>query len=332
MGLVRFALDGNYKRFYNELKVVGKEINKSPIILFIDTAFSTVICGSGLSDYLNYRFYNKNLKQRREYATIAYQAKFYKKAAHDQDGKYFYNKLNFHEKFKDYTKRDYFNPADGLEEMDKFLKAHPTFIIKPVAGLGGTDVKKMTAKEIKDHEKFLAKLKKDDMFLEEYIVQNKEWGKISPNSVNTIRVMTSAMNGKSKVFFAAARIGNGKSVADNFHQGGMGVLVDYEKGILVGRGIDKDLNEYITHPTTGVKFDGFKIPYWKEINEMCKKAALLNDKVHVVGWDVAITDDGPTLIEGNNGPGFDLVQVLVQHGTKYMLEDIKAELKKEGLW
>lgn len=104
------------------------------------------------------------------------------------------------------------------------------------------------------------------------------------------------------------------------------MLVDLETGTLVGNGIDKKLNES-EESITGIKFDGFKIPYWEEIKKMVLEAALVNDKVNLVGWDVAISKDGPLLIEGNRGPGFDLVQVLLKKGTKYMLDDLLEAVK-----
>lgn len=123
---------------------------------------------------------------------------------------------------------------------------------------------------------------------------------------------------------------HGKTIADNFHQGGKGVLVDIKNGVLVGNGIDKALNES-EKSITGITFNGFKIPYWEEIKKMVLEAALVNDKVNIVGWDVAISKNGPLIIEGNRGPGFDLVQVLLKKGTKYMLDDLLESVKNRKL-
>lgn len=103
-----------------------------------------------------------------------------------------------------------------------------------------------------------------------------------------------------------------------------------ETGKLSGNGIDKKLNES-EESITGIKFDGFQIPYWEEIKEMVLEAALVNDKVNLVGWDVAISKNGPLIIEGNRGPGFDLVQILLKKGTKYMLDDLLQEVKEGKL-
>lgn len=283
----------------------------------------------GLSDYLNYKFYQRTLKERRKYVTIKYAPKFYSKYSPKESATNLRIKPKFHEHYGKYTKRDYYIEEQGIEKLKEFVEKHSEFIMKPVDGLGGTGVQKDTIKNYKTVEELYNKLKENRMFIEEIVIQNKEWGKICPKSVNTIRAMTRIMNGKAELFYAAARIGNGKVIMDNFHQGGVGVSIDMEKGTLIGNAVSKDLEEMEVHTATGIKFDGYKIPYWNEIKDMVCEAAEINKEVKVVGWDVAIAEDGPLLIEANRRPGFDLVQVLLDHGAKYMLEEVKETAKAD---
>ncbi len=327
MSILSFARVGNYKRFYEDLKEISKHNKKPAWFMFADTALCTVLYGSGLQDYLNYKFYEKSFRERKTYVTIGYMEKAYRTLANIEWSPFISNKLNFHKNYSEFTKREYFSPEYSFEDFEKFLDRHSQFVMKPQIGLGGTEITKVVTAEIEDRQAFYQQVKERNACIEELIIQNEHWGKLSPNSVNTLRIMTGAVNGKSYIVFAAARIGSGKTIADNFHQGGTGVLVDLEKGQLVGNAIDKRLNES-PYSIAGVKVDGYEIPYWNEIREMVLKAALVNDKIHMVGWDVAITENGPLIIEGNRGPGFDLVQVLLKKGTKYMLDDLLAEVKK----
>ena len=326
MGLLKFAMRGNYKKYYEQLKELSKKNHKSPFLMFIDTGLCVLVCKSGLQDYLNYKFYEKSWKERRTYATIGYQHEFYKIAAHWDYAPFFSNKVNFHKNFKKYVKRSCVSYDEGLDAVTEFIKNHDSIVRKPINGLGGASVEKIDTKDIQDIKEFYEKLKEENCFLEELVIQNKEWSKLNPKSLNTVRVVTYCLNGKSKVLFAVARIGSGKSIVDNFHQGGVGVKVNIEKGCLEGNTIDKANNENPNTLLTNVKVDGFKIPYWKEIIQMTEEAAKVNDNVNIVGWDVGITDDGPLLIEGNRGPGMDIIQVLYKRGVKPELEEIKKEI------
>ena len=304
MGFIGFALKGNYKRHYKNLKNVSQKTGKSTILMFIDTAVSALVFKSGLQDYLNYEFYNKSFSERKTYATIGYQNKFYELAANV--------------KFVSYD--------DGFSKVKDFISSHKEFVRKPISGLGGQDVVKLASSDVKDMKTFYEKLKEENCLLEELVVQDAEWSKLNPNSINTLRIVTKCIGGKSEILFAVARIGAGKTIADNFHQGGVGVKINTAKGILEGEAIDKEGNVSKETSDTHVKVNGYKIPYWKEIKKMVNKAAKVNDNVNVIGWDVAISKDGPLIIEGNRGPGMDLVQVLYKRGVKPDLEKVKKEI------
>lgn len=326
MGLISWAIKGNYKRHYDNLKVLSLKNHKNPNLMFLDTIWCFVVYKSGLQDYLNYEFYNKKHQERKTYATIGYQAQLYKLAANYEYAPFFSNKINFHKNFKKFVKRDCVSFEDGLEKVKKFIDKNKYIVRKPISGLGGADVEKIATKDISDINKFYQELKNDNCFIEELVIQNKIWNKLNPDSLNTIRVVTSSLNGRSEVMFAVARIGSGESIVDNFHQGGVGVKVNIDKGCLEGQTIDKSGNVSDQTLKTKIKVDGFEIPYWSEIVKMVKEAAKVNDKVNIVGWDVAITDNGPLIIEGNRGPGMDIIQVLYKQGIKPELEKLKKEI------
>ena len=109
-----------------------------------------------------------------------------------------------------------------------------------------------------------------------------------------------------------AKSGNIKKFRQNLKE----ISKKENKSTLIGDAIDKDLNHFEVHPKSKVKFDGFQIPNWEKAKELVLKASLVNNHIHMVGWDVAITEKGTTLIEGNRRPGFDLIQVLSKKGRK----------------
>ena len=77
---------------------------------------------------------------------------------------------------------------------------------------------------------------------------------------------------------------------------------DLESGKLLTVGADKAGNTYTKHPITGTDIIGFTIPYWEEAKKMCLDAAQKVPQMRFVAWDVAITPNGPTFIEGNSFP------------------------------
>lgn len=315
MSLIEYAKAGNLKKFRNNLKEISKKENKSTFYLFNHFLITFLKSGCGYSDYLNYQLYNKTFKEISEYVTIKHQDKFYEIVSPAKYKTFFTIKPNFLNNFKNFINRDFFEDG-SIEDLEKFLSNNEEFMVKPRDGLGGMGVYKEYKKNIKDINEFYNYLKNNNLFIEEYVKQNEDINKLCKESVNTIRIMTFSYNGKSEIVYAAMRIGNGVNNVDNFHQGGMGCKIDLEKGILIGDAIDKDLNHFVVHPKSKVKFDGFKIPYWEEAKKLVLDASKVNNNIHLVGWDVAITDDGPTLIEGNRRPGFDLIQVLSKRGRK----------------
>lgn len=326
MAFYSYIFSANYKRYFDNLKKIAKKEDKSFTKMVWDTGYCVFRYGFCLSDYLNYKLYNKNGKERKKYVSTKTENKFYETVSPSAYKKRYTIKPNFLEDFKEYTRRDFIVPKEGnYEEFLKFLDNHEVFMSKPYDGLGGADVKKEYTKDIQDKKEYFNNAIKNRIFLEELVKQHPEMNTLCNKSVNTMRIMTFNDHGKSRIIWMGLRVGNGINAIDNFHAKGMAVNIDVNTGKLVGNAIDKDLNEYEEHPFTHVKFDGFQIPCFEDAKNMVLKASLESDKILVVGWDVAISEDGPVIIEGNRRPGFDIVQVL-SGGKMDMVEDVLKSL------
>ena len=81
MGILKYAFGAGYRRFYDNISGIAESEKKNRFLLLADAAFCTLRYGSGLTDYLNYEFWKRSAKERRQYVTIRTQDGFYKKVS-----------------------------------------------------------------------------------------------------------------------------------------------------------------------------------------------------------------------------------------------------------
>ena len=328
MSLLQYAIGANYKGYFEKLKKIAKEEKKCYLLLVLDTVWCTVRYGIVMTDYRNYKIYNRSHKERKEYVGAGGEDKLYSIVSPAKYKKRYTIKPDFLKDFAAYTKREFVVPErDSFEDFCGFLDRNPEFMTKPYDGSGGTSVKKMRVEEITDRKAFYDNAAEQKIFLEQLVKQHPEMNRLCSASVNTIRIMTLNDRGTPRILWAGLRVGNGINPVDNFHAEGMGVKIDPETGKLVGQAINKDNEAFDKHPVSGVEFDGFQIPCFQEAKELVLKASLESDKIRVVGWDVAISENGPLVIEGNRRPGFDLVQVLDDRGRMDIARQAIASVK-----
>lgn len=128
-------------------------------------------------------------------------------------------------------------------------------------------------------------------------------------STNSFRVLTYFKPGEgAKVIYSILKFGNNKAVTDNAHTGGVYVKVDPKTGNLDDTAYDEDLNTYKEHPLTKVKFKNKKIPNIDQIVSLAERLGNLFPNLTFVGWDIALTSDGPVVLEGNSSPGLTIIQ------------------------
>lgn len=147
----------------------------------------------------------------------------------------------------------------------------------------------------------------------------------SPTALNTIRAITYIDHqGTPRLAHAILRIAVGDTVTDNFAHGASGNLVapiDSESGVL-GRAVGSlsrtwpDIAPVERHPDTGNVIIGRPIPHWRSAKDLVLKAHATMPGMKTVGWDVAVTQDGPLIVEGNATYDVDLIQVAFDRGIK----------------
>lgn len=137
--------------------------------------------------------------------------------------------------------------------------------------------------------------------LQERIMQHADMARLHPESINTIRIVTFNNQGKVELFFAAVRVGTDRRNVDNWNAGGIAIAVDTTTGTLRSQGLQKWCYGKLAdkHPDTGITFEGYKIPYFEESVELVRNVHSYLYGMHSIGWDVAITVNGPTIIEAN---------------------------------
>ncbi len=294
--------------------------------LWKDVVQSSLKYNISLLDYFYFRFYELDEKTRETYAGTGfmyeYQLRMNPKGVRDV----LEDKILFLKKFKDFIIRkagavsELRNNKNALQE----LLDNPSgrLVAKGSKGQVGAEVKILKSKDF--DAKSLIKYMDENKFdlLEEYVVQHPDIMGMSPSGLNTIRVFTQIEDGKLHYLGARFRITINSEV-DNMAAGNPAAPIDIETGKVNGPAVFSDITrDPITiHPVTGVEIVNFQIPFWTEIREMMERAVFVSSENRSVGWDIAISEKGPELIEGNHNWCKLLWQLPVQKG-------LKAELVK----
>ena len=305
---IKRLLSMNYKKMFEVIDIVSKRSNISKTKIFFDMIKCSIKYKSGYMDYYVFCFEDLTDYQRSTFITRGINNNYIKKLNDKNYYDLFNNKVKFNEIFKKYLKRKYLYLDNNYGAFKKFTNEHKTLLAKPIDAQCGKGIEKIIIEENTNIKKLYNTLiSNSQLLVEEYVVQSSEMNRLFPNSVNTLRLVTSYIDGETTVLFRSIRIGNKDNVVDNFNHGGMYSVIS-ETGIITKPAIDKLGNIYKNHPVTNTKIVGFKIPYFKEALDMVIESSKVIKEVGLVGWDIAITDNGPLMIEGNQLPGYDIYQ------------------------
>ena len=155
--------------------------------------------------------------------------------------------------------------------------------------------------------------------IEELIIQSESMAILNPATVNTVRVPTIKIKDRVVIFHPFVRCGRGNSIVDNASSGGILAEVDAETGIVITKGVNELGESFVMHPTSKVVIPGFRIPCWDQAVKLVEELAHVVQTNNYVGWDLAFTDDGWVMVEGNPR-GQLLSQIASKKGIKKELE------------
>ena len=295
----------DWKAMWKTTGLLKKRSGKSRLWLLTDMLKCAVKYNAGYMDYKIAQMYRLNDEQRKTVITRGISNEIVRRMNPKEYWHFFDDKAQFNELFREFIPRKWIltNESTDTEELYALCRNSTQLIWKPLEGSSGQGIKKYTPEDWKDGpEAFLAKMNADGKgILEEMVIQHPKMASVCPTSVNTCRIATLLGDKRQGIVYAFLRIGNGK-VMDNVDCGGMAARIDLDTGRLLTVGADKQGNTFIKHPITNTSIIGFTIPYWEEAKAMCLKAAEKVPEMRFIAWDVAITENGPTFIEGNSFP------------------------------
>lgn len=190
------------------------------------------------------------------------------------------------------------------------LRSQRAVVVKPTKGHGGKGVRLASPVEVEA----MVVDPGVELLVQEQIVQHPELARIYPGSLNTARVLAVRLPGDGPVLAAAVHrwgaVGTGS--VDNFSSGGLCSSIDLTTGRLgpaVARSKARRRVQVDRHPDTGAQITGVLVPEWGVVRDLAIQLMDAFPELDHVGWDLAVSDRGPRVVEGNaNMPAVSVFQ------------------------
>ncbi|MDA9069340.1 hypothetical protein N9K07_01140 [Arenitalea sp.] len=236
------------------------------------------------------------------------------------------------------TVKQIYNKSDLVSFFEQVFTVNNLegLFFRPPSEYGGKGVFKLTRTGLKNELDVRFDSLINGYYVHTKIIeQHKEINKIHDKSVNTLRIISLITSeNHPEIISVFMRFGVGDSVIDNASSGGFFVGVNIDEGTL------KDTGHYLSqyggakikkHPDSGFIFEGFKVPYFKEACEEVLKGIMVIPN-RFIGWDVAITPNGPIIVEANSNPHLQISNIangglLKNPHIKKLLEELKQQSK-----
>jgi hypothetical protein len=160
-------------------------------------------------------------------------------------------------------------------------------------------------------------INKEGYLFQELLTPHPSIDAMTNGRVATMRLLIWLGPQGSTVREAVLRIPAGAHFVDNFRRAGNLVsYVNRETGRLGAacRGVGVNLESLTAHPDSGVQIAGSVAPDFDAAKALALRAATIFPSLHIQSWDVALTNDGPALLELNPGGNLNVIQLAAGRG------------------
>ena len=312
--------------FISFLNYAQKKSRRTKTGLLLDIVYCVLRYKISIVEYFQFNFFLTKKEERKIYVGTPCLEEYWLKMNPKSERYRLHNKLNFLEIYAPFIKHGHATLADLQAHNDSAARVlhnkSGKIVLKSIFGEGGMRIEVISVKDL-DSQAIIKRLAATgNDFVEECVVQHRDLMRLAPSGLNTLRIVTQLNNNDEVEILGTTLRISIISAIDNWHAGNIAAPINFSTGIVEGPACYMDItkpDEYY-HPMTGVDIIGFKIPYWKESLQMAKDAALYNTKNRSIGWDIAVTDDGPDLIEGNHNWDKVIWQRTVKRGLKPLIE------------
>lgn len=150
--------------------------------------------------------------------------------------------------------------------------------------------------------------RKQDCLVQPIIENHARIARVTNGALASLRIVT-GLDGNEGAAFVASLISlpHGKCETT---VGGIICSIERETGRL-RRAVFPDGGEVAWHPDTGLPIVGIMLPFWRESIELVRRAhQTAFARFAFLGWDIALANEGPLILETNSGWGALFHQVL----------------------
>ncbi|HEU4604341.1 MAG TPA: sugar-transfer associated ATP-grasp domain-containing protein [Steroidobacteraceae bacterium] len=243
---------------------------------------------------------------------------------------------------------DRFPHINTVEELARVLaSAPPQLFAKPADGWRGTGVFgpercgenwQLESEVLSDAQlaqRLLAAAGSSGLLLQRRLRSHRGLAPMGGDlGLSTVRINTALVREGAEILFVFAKIMGAKGLVDNFSGGRFGNLlacVDKHTGTITKVFGRRREHQYLMHPVThhpvtGTRLIGFTLPLWDQAVDLAKQVALAFSESPLIGLDVAITDNGPLIVEAQSDWDANGAQLMTGSGLRPLLREIVPRL------